>query len=223
MALTEIFSKVLKHDSGDRNQSERPVADTASHAKPLTNRTLDRLRHETAAIHADLDQSLDVISRFRDSRARIDLVAAYYEFHRLSETAIRPHLAEISALELAARCRSAVIAGDLRALGIKSLPECAGDFIVDNRAQALGALYVLEGSAFGGRVILKLLKQHGSALTELGFLDPYGARTASLWRSFLEVLERETAHTETSIADAVNGAVKTFAFAKATLCSKGLR
>jgi heme oxygenase (biliverdin-IX-beta and delta-forming) len=87
---------------------------------------------------------------------------------------------------------------------------------IHTRAEALGALYVLEGSSLGGRVILKELKRRGASLAGLGFLDPYGADTGKRWRSFLIILERELTSCEQK-ADAVKGALNTFAFANACL------
>jgi heme oxygenase len=87
---------------------------------------------------------------------------------------------------------------------------------IRTRAEALGAFYVLEGSSLGGRVILKELKSRGASLTGLGFLDPYGPDTGQRWRSFLVILERELNSCEQK-ADAVKGAMNTFAFANACL------
>jgi heme oxygenase len=87
---------------------------------------------------------------------------------------------------------------------------------IHTRAEALGAFYVLEGSSLGGRVILKELKSRGASLTGLGFLDPYGPDTGQRWRSFLVILERELNSCEQK-ADAVKGALNTFAFANACL------
>jgi heme oxygenase len=54
-------------------------------------------------------------------------------------------------------------------------------------------------------------------MTGLGFLDPYGARTAELWLAFLAVLERETASRKETIKQTVSGALKAFAFAELCL------
>jgi heme oxygenase len=86
-------------------------------------------------------------------------------------------------------------------------------------AEALGALYVLEGSSLGGRVILKELKRRDVSLAGLGFLDPYGADTSRRWQSFLAILEREITSCEQK-ADAVKGALDTFAFARLCLCKE---
>jgi len=50
----------------------------------------------------------------------------------------------------------------------------------------------------------------------LGFLDPYGADTGRRWRPFLLILERGLQTCEQK-ADAVKGALNTFAFANACL------
>lgn len=49
---------------------------------------------------------------------------------------------------------------------------------ISNRAEALGFLYVIEGSTLGGRLILRELAAGGAEITGLSFLDPFGAEGA---------------------------------------------
>jgi heme oxygenase len=86
-----------------------------------------------------------------------------------------------------------------------------------SRAEALGALYVLEGSTLGGRMILRALADRGVATAELAFLDPYGLETAGRWRDLMEILGREI-RGESDLAAASRGAVRTFAHAHHILC-----
>jgi heme oxygenase len=80
-------------------------------------------------------------------------------------------------------------------------------------AEALGAFYVIEGSSLGGKTILKALRSQGAPTDELDFLDPYGSESGARWRSFLNVLERETGHDQSTTDACVSGAIKGFAFA----------
>ena len=78
-------------------------------------------------------------------------------------------------------------------------------------------LYVLEGSTLGGRFILQTLIGLKVDVSELTFLDPYGADAGSLWCSFLLVLERETMG-DNARADACRGSLAAFAHAERVLC-----
>jgi heme oxygenase len=78
-------------------------------------------------------------------------------------------------------------------------------------------MYVLEGSTLGGRIILKALRSQGVSTDVLHFLDPYGKGAGELWRTFLHVLERETAPDQTAMNECVFGAIKAFVFAATCL------
>ena len=88
----------------------------------------------------------------------------------------------------------------------------------DSRAEALGWLYVLEGSSLGGKVIRKQVTSSGGDMTGLGFLDPYGAELGARWRAFLNVLERE-GRSEADLEAMVAGAQAGFRYAEACLCA----
>ena len=87
-----------------------------------------------------------------------------------------------------------------------------------SRSEALGMMYVLEGSTLGGRIILRELAKRGLDVSELGYLDPYGVDTGRRWRAFVSVLEAETAGDPSSMEEACSGAVKGFLHAEHVLC-----
>lgn len=101
------------------------------------------------------------------------------------------------------RQRLHLIERDLVALGVTAealatVPRCP---LVDLRdaADALGSLYVMEGSTLGGQPILRNIDRClGSAHTAArGYFNGYGKQTSAMWRSFLSRLEQEPiAHAE---------------------------
>jgi heme oxygenase len=147
---------------------------------------------------------------------RAALVARYHVFHSGTENAVTPFLAGIADLDFDARRRSPLLARDIEALGKSAALDGGPGLDIATRPEAFGALYVLEGSSLGGRLILRELVRRGAPMIGLGFLDPYGARTAEAWRAFLEILERETALRKAA-EQAVSGALKAFAFAEVCL------
>jgi heme oxygenase len=183
---------------------------------PAADRALYRLREETSAAHRALDQTLQIVDRLSAPDQRVRLLAGYLSLHQQTETKAEPFLVGIADLDFHARRRSSLIAEGLGSLGQTAFVDGAASPDIRTRAEALGALYVLEGSTLGGCVILKELKRRGASLAGLGFLDPYGADTGRRWRSFLVILERELKSCEQK-ADAVKGALDTFAFAHACL------
>ena len=111
------------------------------------------------------------------------------------------------------RRRMYLLQADLAALGLSAravamLPTCPAP-VLRNAVEALGSLYVMEGSTLGGRVIernvercLGLNARHGCT-----YFAGYGARTGAMWRSFLTRLDQAPAADAEQVAD---GATATF-------------
>lgn len=94
------------------------------------------------------------------------------------------------------RARTQWLASDLEWLGVEAtarseIPVCANIPRYECPERRLGALYVVEGSALGGRVLCRGLDQLLSPDSVEGrrFLTGHGAHTGDAWRSFLDTLE----------------------------------
>jgi heme oxygenase (biliverdin-IX-beta and delta-forming) len=183
---------------------------------PTVDRAIDRLRDETRVAHSRLDETLGLLDRLNSPDQRGRLLAGYHWLHRETEAKIAPFLGAISDLDFPARRRSSLLAQDLAVLGHSAHLDNPLRLDIHTSGAAFGALYVLEGSTLGGRVILKALKLRGASLAGLRFLDPYGDNTGERWRSFLAILEREVKSSDQKI-EAVTGALNTFAFAEGCL------
>ncbi|WP_203076555.1 biliverdin-producing heme oxygenase [Falsiroseomonas ponticola] len=169
-------------------------------APPLTL----RLRQETR----DLHDRIEANARFARLMAP-DLTIAEY---RLLVARLHGHHAPLEAaldamahrlpacLSLHRRLnRRAALMADLRALGfppaeIAALPRCE-PHAVRSVEQALGALYVLEGSTLGGQLIARHL--HATlgidATSGAAHVVPHGAETGTLWRDFRLALDEGAA------------------------------
>jgi heme oxygenase len=193
---------------------QREVARNVSSVMTKPRSTIDMLRAETATHHHGLESGLRIEDRFSGDETRGPLIAGYLAFYRQTEAALSPHLRDMPDLTFPSRVDARQIKPDPRRgtlLGNPAFPAIA------TKAEALGALYVLEGSTLGGRMILKTLRSRGVSTDDLDFLNPYGKDARAQWRSFLKVLERETAHDQSAMKACVAGAVKAFAFAATCL------
>jgi heme oxygenase len=101
---------------------------------------------------------------------------------------------EIS-LDLNERWKSQWIVDDLTYLGLSKADAahihcCQNLPRLDTRPDALGVLYVLEGSTLGGQVISKRLRQTLGVSHDTGgrFFNGYGDQTAVKWREFISLL-----------------------------------
>ena len=112
--------------------------------------------------------------------------------------------------------RSNWLAGDLEALDFKrplnAIPKCWHVPFLDNAHLRLGALYVVEGSALGGREMARNLDGLlGKDVTEgRQFFLGRGAGTGGAWRTYLERLSAVPPESSAR-ADIIKGAVETFA------------
>jgi heme oxygenase len=173
-----------------------------------------RLRAVTAGAHSRLERDLNLL-RPPLSRARFTtLLVRFWGFHAASEPAIRRH--DALAHLMAGRYRLDILARDLQSAGLSSgeieaLPQCAAAGSLSRSLEgALGSLYVMEGSTLGGRLISRALSE-ASWLPPggVGYFNPYGSRTAAMWRSFQDELTARSSPAADPLIEA--SALTTFA------------
>ncbi|CAG4990007.1 hypothetical protein DYBT9275_00426 [Dyadobacter sp. CECT 9275] len=116
--------------------------------------------------------------------------------------------------EINRRRKSHLIIDDLSQTGlslvsIHSLSPAT--FLPQNLAEALGILYVVEGSTLGGRLIYKHVQKNLAldATNGASFFKGYGPETGSRWKSFIAAL-CEFAVTTHSEAEIIDSAAATF-------------
>jgi heme oxygenase (biliverdin-IX-beta and delta-forming) len=134
---------------------------------PVATPAIEHLRQETSTAHARLDTNFRLVDRLSAVDRRGQLLAGYHSLHRETEARIAPLLGEIADLDFSARRRSLLIAESLGILGQSARADSPTSPDKLTQAEAFGALYVLEGSSLGGRVILKELKRRGASLRAL--------------------------------------------------------
>jgi heme oxygenase len=178
-----------------------------------------RLRESTQDDHQRLESRLDILARIATTEGRRALVERFHGLHAETESAVEPWLAEVPGLEFEARRRSVQLSADLHALGGAPSSRPAPAVVVAGVGEALGRMYVLEGSTLGGRVIRRAAEAHGGGMRGLSFLDPYGERVGERWRTFLAVVDRQ-ARSPADVESMVAGAVAGFRLAEVHLCGE---
>ena len=132
-----------------------------------------------------------------------------------------PGLSLVAGLDMARRSRLTQIDADLAALGPVTLDQAASQQSEHLAplpfGEALGWLYVVEGSSLGGHVILRTLANRNIDKLGLSFLDPYGVDVGARWREVVAVLDREVASGRADPDDVLNGALAAFDYAYAVL------
>ncbi|CAH2598676.1 bacteriophytochrome heme oxygenase BphO [Rhodovastum atsumiense] len=177
-----------------------------------------RLRRATAPVHAELERLLGLPASVRDIDDYACCLRAHLGLHEPLEAALaRFGDWDAAGIDLPARRRAAALTVDLRALGhdpaqvtrapVEALP------VLPTFHEALGALYVLEGSTLGGRVIARDLRQRlgPDIAAALAFFDGRGDAAGSAWRGFCAALNAHGAAHPDAARRVVTGAQRSFA------------
>ena len=162
-----------------------------------------RLRDETAADHAAVD---DIYSRFElgERRGYRAFLEAQYACFAPLEQAITDAEAGDLLRDWPARRRAQLLTLDLAELGVESPVPGPPAASLATPAAALGAIYVLEGSRFGGALFARRLWAGAPARFLGARADP------AAWRGLLAVLDRHLSD-ESHMAAAVAAARSVFA------------
>jgi heme oxygenase len=175
-----------------------------------------RLRAATAGAHERMHAHRGFAAAAAGAISIADyrwLLRRLHGFHRAFEIALAER---VGAEFVGARARAHLIAADLEALGLDAgeiarLPLCDALSTPRDKAEALGALYVVEGSTLGGVQIARALQGVVGGSDGRGrlFYLGYGERHGAMWRAFLEELEA-LAERRADADAAVRAAVDTF-------------
>ena len=160
----------------------------------------ERLRRETRQAHDALDRSLDLMERPLSLPQFTRLLGRFHGLHR----AIEPALTAILEPSLmAGRSKLAALQHDLRLCAAAGHPRPRQPDVPDlppltDRADALGALYVIEGSTLGGRLIARHHRQQPDIPADaLHYFNVYDGHGGEMWRAVCDILNAVDDPTET--------------------------
>ncbi len=157
---------------------------------------LTALRSATREQHLRVEQAVDLPARLRSLHRYRDLLERFYGYY----CPLEQHLevvarAGLLPLDLQPRLKVALLRQDLGALGhaaeqIAALPLCSELPRIAAAAEALGCLYVLEGSTLGGQLIRQAVSARLGLTADTGcaFFNSYGASTREKWSDFCSTL-----------------------------------
>lgn len=178
---------------------------------------LHELKQRTAFDHRRLEtlvqaqRSLCSLPEYRVLLS--DLFAIYLALEtRMALVAALPHYLP----DISNRWKISYLASDLRSLGIaaQNIKHCSPVPPIASVSQALGCMYVLEGSTLGGQILsrevlvhLKLTRANGCR-----FFSSYGSDVGSMWRRFTDALESYDRSNPNERPVILDSAVATFRF-----------
>jgi heme oxygenase len=156
-----------------------------------------RLKNDTAKVHQQLEKSPCFKRLFASDYALAeytDLLKGFYGYYAAIEPQLFNSLPVAYQGSLLHRKKIHLLQKDLHFLGCNTedLAVCAVLPELLTFAQKLGAIYVLEGSTLGGRVIGRHLTRHfGEKITPaLHFYNSYGANLDKEWHAFTALMLR---------------------------------
>ena len=170
-----------------------------------------QLREGTASSHRRLESALDMLTPPLQRGHYLRLLQRFHGFHAVWEPGLTVWLAPDFRVQ---RCKLPLLRRDLLDLGMDSaaidaLPVCRNArALYSTRAAALGALYAMEGSTLGGKMISSHLQ--GTAWCPqagLRYFNPYGKETGRRWSETLRCLSEAPASASSAI---LLGAQQTF-------------
>ena len=150
----------------------------------------ERLKRETAELHAAVEARVDLVSPDLTRSRYVELLGRLRALHAGLEPAIAAALGEGDPVEPWRRL--GYLDRDLAHFGSRPGSDVAAAEmpVLRSADDALGALYVLEGSRLGGRLIARGLERTlGLSSGEgYGYFDPPGRPTGAAWRALKERL-----------------------------------
>lgn len=201
------------------------IALSTTHSSPsrrtttIAPRLSRRLREGTREAHVRAESCFALESRLLDLAAYRDLLLLLRSYYRPLEAA----LARVDGWEL---LEPAIDPGRYRRAGLidedlRRLPEDAtlsphdGDHPtlpeLPSLARALGCLYVLEGSALGGRIVAAEALRRLPGSVPVAFFSSRGRSPGEDWRALQAALDRFGAHSgRAAVNETMAGALETF-------------
>lgn len=167
----------------------------------------DNLKEQTLTYHQQLEKKLvSQIKGLTTKEGYLQLLQLFYGYFSGLEDRINLFIDQTILPDHALRRKTGAIADDILALGGQPVTKATSDALpeISNANQALGALYVIEGSTLGGSIISKMISGKLGLTSGLSFFNSYGENTHQMWDSFKAVLNKQAAENEPVITEAAN-------------------
>jgi heme oxygenase (biliverdin-IX-beta and delta-forming) len=152
----------------------------------------DRVKEETRQSHEAAEQvMMPLIENATTPEQYGILLQKLFGFYRPLEQVLQPFAQQMN-LPFSFQ-KSHLLLSDLQSLGLKpGGAHCTKLPQINDRFSALGALYVLEGAALGGRVICRMLQAKSTLLPEaFCFFEGRGKETGPHWKAFTQFLNSQ--------------------------------
>ncbi len=171
----------------------------------------ERLRARTLTLHEEAERALNLEGRLSSIDAYCGLLRTLWQLHAGYEAAFADRSWSSTPIDFAARRRSDMLLTDLRVLGTADIPPAPLHAPVNGLFEAIGCLYVLEGSTLGGQIILRRAEERLGLTADAGssFFRGYGTKTGAMWKELVDAINLIPADSANA-ATVEDGAKRTF-------------
>jgi heme oxygenase len=159
----------------------------------------DKLKEETKHNHQILEKALiGNLKAIRSQQEYANLLKLFYGYFGGLETRINETIDTSLLTDSRERRKTQAIADDILELGGTVPANANGDDLpaINNHLEALGALYVIEGSTLGGKIINKMMQQQLGSDKGMSFFSGYGDNTEQMWDTFKQALNNQVENPE---------------------------
>lgn len=158
---------------------------------------MQALKEQTRAAHDQVEAisySNNIMNGSLNLKQYTTIIVANYIFNKAVEEKAYPAIAEkglAAPFELDARRKTELLEADLNVLGIDATEVETLTPKISSTEQAMGYLYVAEGSTLGGAVIARALATNPNLtdVTTYNFYGCYGANVGPMWKNFIIAME----------------------------------
>ncbi|MFA6245491.1 MAG: biliverdin-producing heme oxygenase [Mucilaginibacter sp.] len=154
----------------------------------------DKLKEETKQNHQILEKALiGRLKSIRSAQEYAGLLKLFYGYFGGLETQINKTIDGTLLTDSTQRRKTQAIADDILALGDGVPAKATGNYLprINDHLEALGALYVIEGSTLGGKIISKMMQQQLGFDKGMSFFSGYGDKTEQMWGTFKQALNNQ--------------------------------
>jgi heme oxygenase (biliverdin-IX-beta and delta-forming) len=171
---------------------------------------IEQIRSATAVEHKKLEDRLfPFLNNIQSNEQYAQLLNAFYGYIFPVQEKIAAFIDHSVVPDMNERRNAAYIAADLETLNLPlagSFAETLPD--IHDHASAMGALYVLEGSTLGGKIIAKTISEKIEPTEAFRFFRGYGPETGPMWKKFTQYIEHPL--NQLNAKTVVNTATETF-------------
>lgn len=155
----------------------------------------DQLKQNTLFYHQQLEKLIvGKIKNMNSVKGYISLLGHFYSFFGGIEESITTCMVAPYLDDYDVRRKSQNLANDIICCGGTLPPIAAKTDLppINNAEEALGALYVMEGSTLGGQIISKMISRQLNILDEkcLSYFVGYGSQTETMWMRFKQSINK---------------------------------